>query len=370
MKVLHFYRTYFPDTQGGAEEVIRQICAGTKALGVESRVLTLSENPFPCVVRRPEVDVYRAKLDLDIASCSMGVEAFSLFRELSEWADIIHYHFPWPFADVARFCAHKKPSLVTYHSDIVRQRWLGKLYKPLMHNFLRSMTAIVATSPNYVESSKVLKKYSKKISVIPIGLDEKLYPKVSTDLVRDIFKKYGDEYFLFVGVLREYKGLHILLEAMKGAPFSLLIAGKGPQEAALKRQADSLGLKNIYFLGYVSDDIKVALLSGCRGVVLPSHLRSEAFGVSLLEGAMMGKPLISTNVGTGTSFVNIDGETGLVVHPSDSSALRSAMDSFFEYSDRASGMGTNAFQRYRQYFLAETMAAKYLEVYGQILNCT
>jgi len=369
MRVLHFYRTYFPDTQGGLEESIRQICLSTKRHGIESRLLTLSPNPHPRVLALPEVVVYRAKLSADIASCSMGWECFSLFRELSNWADIIHYHFPWPFADVIRLLAGDigKRQLVTYHSDIVRQRWLAVAYRPLMTSFLNGMDRIVATSPQYAQSSPVLKKFSRKVDVIPLGLDEANYARVNPHLVQRVFESFGQRFFLFVGVLREYKGLHLLLHAIQGLNIPLVIAGKGPMDAALKEQARRLGLTHVHFLGYVSDDMKMALLHASTAVILPSHQRSEAFGVSLLEAAMMGKPMICADINTGTSFVNCDEETGLLFSPDDPRSLRDAMSRLWSDQDLAKKFGIAARRRYENLFTAAAMGSAYTELYRKIL---
>src|SRR5690606_1882198 len=114
------------------------------------------------------------------------------------------------------------------------------------------------------------------------------------------------------------------------APYRIVIAGSGPIEGELKRQAAELNLRNVHFLGHVSDREKVALFKLSRAVVFPSYLRSEAFGVTLLEGAMFGRPLISTEIGSGTSHVNIHGETGLVVPPGSPKALRAGMDRLYE----------------------------------------
>lgn len=372
MKVLHFYRTYFPDTQGGLEEAIRQICLSSQSYGVESRILTLSQNPDPQVVHYPEADVFRAKLDLDIASCSMGVEAFSMFRALENWADIVHFHFPWPFADVVQLLAGSpaKPRIVTYHSDIVRQRWLEKLYRPVMHKFLQGMTRIIATSPNYVESSVILQQYIEKVEIIPIGLDEATYPPLNQCIVKDVESKYGNNFVLFIGVLREYKGLHVLLEAMKGVSCPLVIAGKGPLAPQLSTQAKKLGLTNVHYAGYVSDEVKIALLHCCKALVLPSHLRSEAFGVSLLEGAMMAKPLISAEIGTGTSYVNEDGVTGLVCEPSDPSSLREAIVRVISDNVFADRMGAGARLQFEKLFTADGMGAAYTRIYDSALRAS
>lgn len=368
MKVLHCYRTYFPDTQGGLEEAVRQTCASTSRRGVENRILTLSTNPEPAVLKYPEAEVHRARQDIELASCSMGLQAFKMFRELAQWADIIHYQYPWPFADMVRLSSgHDKPELVTYQSDIVRQRWLGLAYRPLMHSFLAGMSAIVATSPNYAATSSVLQRYAEKVEVIPIGVDESLYPSVDDLLLRQVTEAFGTEFFLFVGVLRQYKGLHVLLDAIEGAPYPVVIAGAGPTELALKQQAQDLGLTNVHFLGHVSNEKKMALLAACRALVLPSCLRSEAFGVSLLEGAMAAKPLVSTELGTGTTYVNINGETGLTVPPNDASALRAAMDRLFRDGDMAAAMGKNARARFVSNFRAEVMGEKYFALYQKLL---
>ncbi|HET8710498.1 MAG TPA: glycosyltransferase [Spongiibacteraceae bacterium] len=367
MKVLHFYRTYFPDTQGGLEEAIRQICASAREFGVESRILTISPTAQPAVLERPEAVVYRAKLNLEIASCSMGFQAFTLFNELANWADVIHYHFPWPFADIVKLAASiKKPSVITYHSDIVRQRMLGKLYAPLMSYFLRSADRIVATSPNYLASSPILKRYADKVEVIPLALDRNTYPRVDAQHLQLAEQKYGRDFFLFIGVLRDYKGVHILLEAIKNAPYRVVIVGIGPNETQLKQLADRLKLTNVEFTGYLDDNMKIALLQLCKAVVCPSHQRSEAFGFSLLEGAMMGKPLISAELGTGTTYININHETGLVVPPANAQALRKAMDYLFENPLAAAAFGRNAQRRYEEKFTAKIMGGAYASLYQKV----
>ena len=60
-------------------------------------------------------------------------------------------------------------------------------------------------------------------------------------------------------------------------------------------------------------------------VVFSSNLRSEAFDISLLEEAMFGKPMISSEIGVGTSFINIDQDTGTLAHPSSPKYLQQAM---------------------------------------------
>lgn len=369
MRVLHFYRTSFPDTMGGIEQVINQIARGTTQLGIETEVLSLTPDRVARTIQIDGYRAHRARLDLQIASTGFSISAFLRFSQLAKQADVIHYHFPWPFMDMVHFATRvKKPTVVTYHSDIIRQKNLLKLYRPLKNKFLASVDRIVATSPNYLATSNVLAKLSDKVSVIPIGLDKTTYPQPALERLQYWRERLGLKFFLFVGLLRYYKGLHILIEAAKGTDYPIVIVGAGPVEQELKTQAAQLGLRNIHFLGHLTDEDKVALLTLCYGVVFPSHLRSEAFGISLLEGAMYGKPMISSEIGTGTTYINIADETGLVVPPSDPLALRQAMRYLWENPDVAAGMGRRAEERYWQHFTAKQMVRSYADLYGDLVS--
>lgn len=367
LRVLHFYRTSFPDTMGGIEQVINQIARGSVKLGIKVDVLSLTPDKVPRTIKIDGYLAHRARLDFQIASTGFSVSAFWRFYQLAKQADIIHYHYPWPFMDVVHFATRVcKPTVVTYHSDIIRQVHLNKLYRPLKRKFLECMDCIVATSPNYLATSMVLAKYKDNVKVIPIGLDKASYPEVEPDRLQFWREQVGSKFFLFVGLIRYYKGLHILLEAAQGTDYPIVIVGAGPIEQELKAQATQLGLHNIHFLGYQSDEDKVALLTLCYGVVFPSHLRSEAFGISLLEGAMYGKPLISSEIGTGTTFINIADKTGLVVPPSDPVALRQAMTYLWEHPEQAAEMGKRAEERYYQFFTADQMVQSYVDLYRDI----
>ncbi|PQO89390.1 glycosyl transferase family 1 [Massilia phosphatilytica] len=368
MRVLHFYKTYFPDSVGGVEQVIRQMCVGTGRLGITNQVLSLSRDrrlePFDYEGHT----VHRVPLNFEVASNAVSVQAIGKLARMAAEADVVHYHFPWPFMDMAHFLARiDKPTVVTYHSDIVRQKALLKLYQPLKHRFLESVDTIVATSPNYLASSAVLDRYRDKTRVITFGLDKSSYPEPDQARMDHWRARVGPKFFLFVGVLRYYKGLHILLDAVAGTDYPVVIVGAGPIEAELKAHAKRLGLKRVQFVGAVDDLDKAALLKLCYAVPFPSHLRSEAFGISLLEGAMYGKPMISSEIGTGTTYINVHGETGLVVPPSDHVALRAAMQQLWNDPRMAQEMGQRAEARYWQLFTSAQMADNYARLYQELV---
>lgn len=371
LEALHVYRTYFPDPPGGMQEAIRQLCLATGAKGISNTIFTLSPKPLPVEIERPEGRVVRSRSWAAPASCDLGgVNSLLRFRALAREADVLHFLFPWPYADLMHaLTAVKTPAVLTYVSDVVRQRWLGKLYAPLMWRTLRSVKAIVANCPAYAQTSPILAspELRDKVRVIPLGIVEESYPVVGDET---IFSRLGlskdEPYFLFVGVLRYYKGLHTLIRAARNLKARIVIAGSGPEGERLKGLVGHLGLKNIMFAGQVSDDEKVALLKQCRALVLPSHLRSEAYGMVLVEAAIFGRPLISCEIGTGTSFVNANEETGLVVAPDSSSALAGALNILLADDAGANEFGRGARARYERLFSGPALGKAYSDLFREM----
>jgi glycosyltransferase involved in cell wall biosynthesis len=371
VRVLHFFKTYWPDSFGGIERAIHAIAIGTSKLGFEPVVLSLSRKPRENSIYFDGHWAYKARLDLEIASTGLSLEAFKHFRELAATADLIHYHFPWPFMDLVHFATRvRKPTVVSYQSDIVKQSKLLQVYRPLMHLFLNSVDRIVVASPNYLETSEHLRRYHAKTTVIPNGLDENAYPKPSEMRLREWRTRFPDPFFLFTGVLRYYKGLHILIEAARLSGYPVVIVGSGPMEHELRAQVDANRLPNVHFVGSLPDEEKVALLTLCRAFVFPSHLRSEAFGLSLVEAAMFSRPMISCEIGTGTSFINRAGETGIVVPPDNPQALASAMEVLIREEVVAQRYGNSARERFLAELTAEKMAVRYAKVYTELTRTT
>ncbi|MFP1734757.1 glycosyltransferase [Lonsdalea quercina] len=369
IKVLHFYKTYYPDSFGGVEQVIFQISEGCAGYGVDTVVHTLSPHGDRELESFHSHMIVNSKTVVDIASTPFSISAIEKFRELLKEVDIIHYHFPYPFMDMLHLlCGVKKPTVVTYHSDILKQKFLLKLYKPLMYKFLDSVTTIVATSPNYLNTSDVLNRYSKKVKVIPIGIDEDKYPLPAASRVEFWKEKFPEPFFFFIGALRYYKGLSVLLSALVGTDINVVIAGVGPLEKELKDKTKTLGLEKVTFIGGVSDEDKAVLLKLSRGIVFPSYLKTEAFGITLIEGAMYSKPLISCEIGTGTSYININNETGFVVSPNDPISLNRALKELWDNEEKAIALGENARKRFESLFRAETMAREYYKIYDQLIN--
>jgi rhamnosyl/mannosyltransferase len=254
MKILHVYKTFLNDTFGGVEQVIAQIAMASNACEFNHTVLSLAKNTTKANDNMFGIQNIRYKENINIASNAFSYDLFKQFGQVAAEYDLIHYHFPWPFADLLHsFWRIKKPTVLTYHSDIVRQKKILFFYRPLMNYFLNSVDRIVATSPNYMATSPVLKRFDWKTSVIPIGLNKDQYPLPDASREGYWEHRFGKRFFLFVGVLRYYKGLHILLDALQNTSFPVLLVGAGPIESELKARAKALNLRNVYFLGQLPE---------------------------------------------------------------------------------------------------------------------
>lgn len=369
--VVHVYRTYFPDPPGGLQEAIRQTMLATQAEGIRNTLFTLSPQPHPYDLTLPEGQVVRRRSWAAPASCDLGgVAAFRTFSRLAHQADVLHLFHPWPFADLLYAVTRPDtPTMMTYISDVVRQKWLGAAYAPLMWRTLSRMKIVVANAPAYARTSPVLSHPAvrDKVRVIPLGIDEASYPAAGDD---GIFTRLGVEpaepYFLFIGVLRYYKGLDFLIRAARGVSARIIIAGDGPEGGRLQALVKECQADNVLFAGRVTDAEKVALLKRCRALVLPSHLRSEAYGMVLVEAAMFGRPQISCEIGTGTSFVNAHEETGLVVPPESPVALTQAMQTLLTEDRLVAQYGAGARARYERLFSGPALGKAYAAAFREL----
>ena len=261
--------------------------------------------------------------------------------------------------------------VVTYHSDIVRQAAIMPLYRPFFHQFLAKASRILPTSPNYVQSSPTLQRFKDKCTVIPLGIETSRFSLTDTrrSKVDDIKKMVSPNFLLlFVGRLRYYKGLSILLQAIKELDdVKLLIIGTSPvpgEEIQYKNMVNNAGLEQrIQFLGEVSDEDLPNYYHACDVFCLPATHRSEAYGVVQLEAHACGKPVISTSLNTGVPYVNQNGITGITVTPGSVEELKNAILKLKGDPTLTRLLGENARHRVEHEFTAQHMVNQIQAVY-------
>jgi rhamnosyl/mannosyltransferase len=368
MRVVHVFKDFYPPTTGGVEQHMRLLCAGLArhidvSVLVPSRALRRTEEWIDGieVIRVPEVGRY-----LSAPFCpTMPAE----LRRLAP--GVVHLHFPNPTGDLGYLLSGcRAPVVMTYHADIVRQWPVLWLYRPVFRRLGRHVKRVIVSSELYLGSSRVLSRHREKCVVIPYGIDPTPFTlrQGEAETVERLRQEHGRRLVLFLGVLRSYKGLRILLQAMTRVDGHLLIAGRG-HRARLEALAGRLGVGDrITLLGEVSDTQRRLLLHACDVLVLPSLDRSEAFGIVQLEAMVCGKPVVSSNLPTGVRLVNQHERTGLLVTPGDPGALGSALSRLLDDEALRTTLGQAARARVEREFTAGAMVERTLAVYEEVLS--
>ena len=359
MRILHIYKDYYP-VLGGIENHLRALAEGLAARGHDVTVLVANPDAHTVIQTINGVCVVKAGRWATLASTPVGPTMLRQMRRLP--VDIAHLHFPYPFGDLAyTLLGRAQRTVITYHSDIVRQKNLLRVYAPWLRHTLNRADRIIATSPRYVNTSPYLAPRAQKCSVIPYGIDVARFMNADPDQVQRIRAQYGTPLILFVGQLRYYKGVEFLIRAMTHVPgHALLIGGETTtRRVELENIARELGVADRVILLGEKDTERPAFYHACDVFVLPSIERSEAFGIVQLEAMAASRPVISTEVGTGTSWVNLDGQTGLVVPPRDVEALAGAINAL---------LSDDARQRVTTEFTVETMLDRTEAVYQSLIE--
>lgn len=368
MHVVHIYKDYAP-VLGGIEGHIRTLAVGLARRGVQISVVVCQPrgDHLPAEEVLQGVRVIRLPRDIDVSSAAFSWRHASIVRQLAP--DMIHMQMPWPPGDVISALLADTPLVVSYQSDVVRQKIALQLYAPVLRRTLQRADAIIATSPAYAQTSAWLKPWHSKIKIIPLGIHTPI--PADNALIAMWRTRIPAPFLLWVGRMRYYKGLQYAIEALAQLPseIKLVLVGTGAVQRELMAQVEHAGMTHrVIWLGDCSDADIAALHALARIFVFPSHLRSEAFGLSLLEALATGLPAISCEIGTGTSFVNQHKRTGLVVPPANPHALAHAIQTLWYDEPLRQQMAQCARTWVATHFHAEQMIDDVYDLYHDIIR--
>jgi glycosyltransferase involved in cell wall biosynthesis len=366
MRVLHIGK-FYPPYRGGMEAHLETLCQQLRGrVDVEVLTSNITSKTESCMV--DGVRLTRVGRLASVASTPICPALVSHIRQSR--MDLVHLHWPNPAAALALLASgYQGRLIVSYHSDVVRQRFLGKACAPILESLLRRCNAIIATSANYIASSPVLWKYSSLCRVIPLGVAEACFAAPQLESVTRIRQQYGEKLVLSVGRLVYYKGFEYLIRAMSSVSGQLLIAGQGPLREPLLKLRNDLGLQErVTFLGNPSDEYLRACYHAADVFVLASVARSEAFGLVQVEAMAAGTPVVNTNLPSGVPFVSRHGETGLTVELGNAEALSTAITVLLENDSLRRQYGAAARRRAESVFTVKVMLDKTLATYEHVLR--
>ena len=367
-RVLHVGKFYPPDYRGGIETYTQDLCCALREQ-VDFRVVVSSDRGAGAEETVDGIPVLRLPTVAKPASAPISPQLRRILR--APQADLLHFHLPHPAAVLAWLAAGEEarrlPVIATYHSDIVRQKFLGALFEPFHQKFLRRCAAIIVSSRDYLQSSPPLQPHRERCHVVPFGIDARGWEPRDSAAVDAIRRKYGPHMVLAIGRLIYYKGFEFLIRGFRDVPGKLVIIGEGPLRAQLQRLVQRLGLSHrVYLVGRVE---RVAdYLHACDLFVLPSIARSEAFGIVQLEAMACGKPVVNTRLQSGVPFVSREGESGFTVPPANPAALARAINRLLGDEALRKRFGEAGQERVRREFSLEHMAQATFAVYQRVLG--
>lgn len=372
MKILCFGR-FYDDIPGGMQRHVEHLF-GALSSQVDYVHLVPSRNYSAARFMLHGVPVVRVpsiSLDGSLAiSPQLILKAKQLHREYQ--FDLIHLHFPDPMSHLASMVLPSSiPRVISWHADVIRQRTLFRLYRPLLRHAVKKASAIVVATPSHIESSPELVRITDKdrLHVIPYGFDLERFvsENKSSDIIRG---QYPGKIIFALGRHVYYKGFDILINAMKDIhpDARLLIGGVGPLTPKLKELVARLGLeKRINFLGLIKEKDLPAYYQGSDIFCLPAVSQAEAFGIVQVEAMASGLPVVSTELHNGVSYVNRDGVSGLIVPPNDSNALAIAINKLLDNDELRNKLAMQARERALKEFSFESMGQRMLKLYEDVV---
>lgn len=375
MRVLHFGKYWRQD--GGIETHVKTLCRGLAELGVEVVDLVSSMDKTASdfvvdsfrVVEAPTLGIHFSTS----ISPSMVAAARRLHKEKP--VDVVHLHFPDPMSHLASMVLPKSiPRVISWHSDIVKQKQLLKLYRPWQYRqIMQAAAVIVPTAAHFSSSKQIPANYPlAKRHIIPYGLDYTQHTNTNamagtTEAIRQ--RAQGRFVVFALGRHVGYKGFDVLLEALQHTDAYLVLGGDGPLRGELQAQAQQLGIADrVWFSGRLSAADMAACYQACDVFCLPSVTPNEAFGLVQLEAMACGKPVICTHLNNGVNAVNPHGITGLTVPAKDARALAQAINTLKIDPALREKLGQQARSHALRNYSMLVMSDLHIQLYQDLLN--
>lgn len=371
MRILHISKYYYPYI-GGVENICKYLVDNMKQDN-EIAVVCFNEKKDDRVDIVDGVKVYRVGAKLTIASQALSLSYFTVLkRALREFKpDVVHFHWanPYPAFVLLTLIPKDVKLVIHWHMDIIKQKKIYPLIRPVETALLRRANLVFVTSPNYRDGSKPLQPFKDKVRVVPNAIDEKHLVLRDGDEQRisEIRNIYGNrDIIFFVGRHIQYKGLPHLIEAEKyvKSDCEFVIAGKGPLTQELE---DSCQSKRVHFVGKISDDDLRCYMYAAKVFAFPSITKNEAFGVALAEAMYCHTPAVTFTIpGSGVNWVSINSKTCLEAPNGDDKAYAGAIDKLLQNEPLRERLAAAGEKRVKQNFLINNMVSACERAYNEL----
>lgn len=373
MRVLHGFKVYQPDQNGGIEEAIFRITTGGPP-DVTPAVLVCRTQGRGSHVVVGGIPVERTSTFGQISSLPISPSYLPRFRARLRDADVLAFHAPFPLIDLGirmGFLRDDQALVLHWHAEIVGRKLLEPLFGPLLRNTVARADRILVTNPALIDASPYLAPARDKCQIVPYGIDTAWWKDLNADdeaAISEMRAKYP-RLVVGCGRLVPYKGFDVLIRAIAKIDAQLVIIGMGPLEAELKALAASLGIENrVIFAGFLERPQQRRWLNAARVFGLSSVSAAETFAIAQLEAMCCARPVVNTALTTGVPLVARHGKEGLTVPPSDVDAFANALRQLLDDPDLANRLGAAGEQRAHQIYGWRSFATACNDAYRDALS--
>lgn len=373
MRVAHFAKYTFV-RMGGMERHVATLSKALAAHGIDVTVFSYdpSGSLEPSTVDGVRVEPIPALLNF--SSQAIAPKLISRARHLARPHpfNILHQHWPDPFAHAAASLMPGRPAhVVSWHSDIVRQTFLGPIYQMIAPRLLVRPDALIGATHAHLQSPQVaLFAPPARRHVIPYSIDALPFTPTA-EILQDaatLRNSHGGGSLVFaLGRHVYYKGYDILIRAMPQVPARLILGGQGPLTPALRQLAAELRAP-VDFVGVIPERQLPVYYHACDVFCLPSLAKSEAFGLVQAEAMASQKPIVNTSLDNGVNELAPDKQCALTVQPADISALRDALCTILRDPALASRLGKAGRERLNRHYTVESMLRNTIRVYEHVIR--
>ncbi len=309
-----------------------------------------------------------------ISSQSIAPQLIRRCRELARERpfDIVHQHWPDPFAHVAATLIPGRPAhVVSWHCDIVRQRLLRPIYRAIAPRLLVKPDALIGATLAHLQSEQIpCFAPPERCHVIPYSIDITPFTLSTAQLkaTAELRKQYGGGPLIFsLGRHVYYKGFEVLIRAMAHVPATLLLGGEGPLTSQLRQLSNATNAR-VFFLGKIPESELPLYYHAADIFCLPSIAQTEAFGLVQAEAMACGKPLVNTNLQNGVNELAPDTVCAITVPPHDELALANALTRLIENPTLAARLGAAGYERISTQYTVTTMVDHLITLYDALVH--
>lgn len=370
---------YYPPHVGGIEFHVRDLAEGLVRAGHEVRVLVCNNDKTYKEETMNGVEVVRLPRDFEKASTPVSFFFRKTLARFADEADLVHFHFPYPFGEfewlrTPNFKEKKTPYVVTYHTDIVRQKMALALYRPFLQKFLDGAALIIASSPQLIEYSEFLAPRTEKCRQINFGLpvENIAHNQAAVKRAQELRASLSDKpVVLFVGRLVYYKGVDVLADALEfiDSEAQLVVIGRGELHDSMVERAKALGCADrLHIIDFADNEELIAWYHAADVFTLPSVYPSEAFGLVQIEAHAAHTPVVSTLLRSGVPYANLDGVTGLSVEVGSAKALSEGINRLLRDDTLRKAMGERAQKRALEEFTISRMIEHTTRLYREVVD--